>query len=126
MPNGGALNDYSCGGGVAQEAWVVHPAVMAALHVPADALFVSADNGVGMQYDLTEKNLMPFYRDVAENHPEMRVMVYNGDTDPCINSFVSQNWTVALGFEVVLLFTSQCSHVFTWLLTFLKEIKLLC
>ena len=63
-----------------QEAWVVHPAVMAALHVPSDAVFVSADNGVGMQYDLTEKNLMPFYRDVAQNHPELRVLVYNGDT----------------------------------------------
>jgi hypothetical protein len=24
-------------------------------------------------------------------------MVYNGDTDPGINSFVAQNWTVALG-----------------------------
>jgi len=25
--------------------------------------------------------------------------VYNGDTDPGINSFVAQNWTVALGLE---------------------------
>ena len=31
--------------------------------------------------------------------PDVRVLVYNGDTDPGINSFVSQNWTVALGLE---------------------------
>ena len=24
-------------------------------------------------------------------------MIYNGDTDPCINSFLAQNWTSNLG-----------------------------
>ena len=40
---------------------------------------------------------MPFYYDLAKNHPDMRVLVYNGDADPGINSFVSQNWTASLG-----------------------------
>jgi len=42
-------------------------------------------SGAGMDYELTETNLMPFYVDVALNHPELRVLVYNGDTDPGIN-----------------------------------------
>jgi carboxypeptidase C (cathepsin A) len=29
----------------------------------------------------------------------VRVLVYSGDTDPCINTFWSQNWTSHLGFE---------------------------
>ena len=86
-----------CGGGVANDVWVAQPAVRDALHVPRDANFFSGDNGDGMTYDLTERNLMPFYRDVAAQRPDVRVLVYNGDTDPGINSFVSQNWTVALG-----------------------------
>ena len=96
-PLGGAVNDYVCGGGVANDVWVMQPSVRDALHVPRDANFFSGDNGDGMTYDLTERNLMPFYRDVAAQRPDVRVLVYNGDTDPGINSFVSQNWTVALG-----------------------------
>ena len=93
-PNQAALNDYPCGGGGAQNLWAATPRVMEALHVPADSIFFSGDNGDGMTYELTETNLMPFYVDVALNHPELRVLVYNGDTDPGINSFVAQNWTV--------------------------------
>ena len=96
---GAAVNDYVCGGGPAQEVWAAQPSVLAALNVPADAVFFSGDNGDGMTYTLTETNLMPFYIDVAANHPELRSLVYNGDTDPGINSFVSQNWTVALGLD---------------------------
>ena len=71
--------------------------VRKALHVAPDAFFFSGDNGDGMTYTLTEHNLMPFYVDVAKNHPELRTLVYNGDTDPGINTFVAQNWTSALG-----------------------------
>jgi serine carboxypeptidase-like clade I len=79
--------------------WLNHSDVKSALNVPSGASFFLTDNGVGFNYELTEKNLMPFYRDVAEN-TNLRVLVYNGDTDPGINSFVSQNWTVALGLDV--------------------------
>mmetsp|Transcript_21512 Transcript_21512/g.54995 ORF Transcript_21512/g.54995 Transcript_21512/m.54995 type:complete len:520 (+) Transcript_21512:54-1613(+) len=95
---GGALNDYPCGGVGAMLKWLNHSAVKQALHVPATANFFLTDNGVGFNYNLTEKDLMPFYRKVVEEQ-SMRVLVYNGDTDPGINSFASQNWTVALGFE---------------------------
>ena len=47
---------------------------------------------------VTEKNLLPFYDHVVRD-TSLRVLVYNGDTDPAINSFVAQNWTTALGFS---------------------------
>ena len=42
--------------------------------------------------------MLPIYEH-ARQDPNLRVLVYNGDTDPGINSFVSQNWTVALGLD---------------------------
>ena len=50
-----------------------------------------------MVYHSTEKNLMPFYQKVAAT-TKLRVIVYNGDTDPSINSFEAANWTTHLGF----------------------------
>jgi len=50
-----------------------------------------------MVYTSTEPNLMPFYQSVAKT-TKLRVIVYNGDTDPSINSFMAQNWTSHLGF----------------------------
>ena len=50
-----------------------------------------------MVYKLTEKNLAPFYQKVAAE-TRLRVLVYNGDTDPSINSFLAQNWSVDLLF----------------------------
>lgn len=97
QPLGAAVNDYVCGGGDAQDVWAEQEAVRRALHVDVDSLFFSGDNGEGMTYELTEQNLMPFYTDLALNYPDIRVLVYNGDTDPGINSFATQNWTVALG-----------------------------
>ena len=93
----GALNDYPCGGVGAMLKWLNTSAVKHALNVPASAKFFLTDNGVGFNYSITEKNLMPFYRQLAAEG-QVRVLVYNGDTDPGINSFVAQNWTAALGF----------------------------
>jgi hypothetical protein len=45
--------------------------VKEALHVAPDASFFSGDNGDGMNYDLTEQNLMPFYIDMATNYPDV-------------------------------------------------------
>jgi len=96
----GALNDYPCGGVGAMLKWLNATAVKEALHVPRDAAFFLTDNGVGFNYNLTERNLMPFYQHVNTN-TSLRVLLYNGDTDPGINSFVSQNWSSALGFKEV-------------------------
>ena len=74
----------------------------------------AADNGVGMNYTLSEPNVLPIY-EAARQDPDvsaqviclwcigvnsgiacagvqqLRVLVYNGDTDPGINSFVTQH-----------------------------------
>ena len=68
---------------------VDQPAVREALHVPSASNFFDGDNGAGMVYRSTEPDLRPFYQHVA-NSTALRVLVYNGDTDPAINSFVAQ------------------------------------
>jgi len=93
----GAQNDYPCGGVGAMLKWLKTSQVKDALHIPKGAEFFLTDNGVGFNYNLTERNLMPFYQRVAQE-TNLRVLIYNGDTDPGINTFVGQNWTTALGF----------------------------
>ena len=94
----GAVNDYVCGAGPVQSLWTDEPAVRVALNVQVDANFFSGDNAVGMNYELDEKNLMPFYYKVALD-TNVRTMVYNGDADPSVNSFNAQNWTSHLGLK---------------------------
>jgi hypothetical protein len=94
----GAVNDYPCGGDQAFFNWVMTPQVKKALHVSPNASFFSGDNGVGFTYNQTEPDLMPFYFHVV-NNTDLRVLVYNGDSDPSINSFTAQNWTSGLGIE---------------------------
>lgn len=96
---GGAVNDYPCGGPQAVFLWLDQPEVKRAMHVPDDAKLFSGDNAVGFAYTQTEPDLLPFYREVVTN-TALRVLVYNGDTDPCIlNSFAAQNWTASMGFK---------------------------
>jgi hypothetical protein len=96
-PIQGALNDYPCGGAKALVVWANNSIVQTALHCPKGSKFFITDNGVGFNYTLTEHNLMPFYQEAVAKG--LRVLVYNGDTDPGINSFIAQNWTSSLGFE---------------------------
>ena len=94
--NGLNQNNYRCVGDSTWD-WTNSTAVRQALHVPLDSYFFTGDNGVGMTYHLTETDLQPFYKEVAKT-TKLRVLVYNGDTDPGINSFVAGNWTSHLGF----------------------------
>ena len=86
---GGALNDYPCPG-AAMNIWLKLTSVKKALNIQADNRFNSADNGIGMNYTLSEKNLLPFYQHVMQK-TDLKVLVYNGDTDPGINSMVTQD-----------------------------------
>eukprot|EP01130_Rhizamoeba_saxonica_P017347 TRINITY_DN8380_c0_g1_i1.p1 TRINITY_DN8380_c0_g1~~TRINITY_DN8380_c0_g1_i1.p1 ORF type:complete len:503 (+),score=91.19 TRINITY_DN8380_c0_g1_i1:204-1712(+) len=80
---------YPCPG-PAMSIWLNQTSVREALHVPTDAYFFSGDNGAGFNYTLTEEDLRPFYAHVVKN-TNLRVLVYNGDTDPGINSFITQD-----------------------------------
>jgi len=92
----GAVNDYVCGGGVAQNAWVNVSEVRAALHVPEDSTFFSIDGG--SFYHSTEPDVSRVFKQGADLG--LKMLVYNGDTDPSINSFIAQNWTSYL-FDLV-------------------------
>jgi len=86
---GGALNDYACPG-PAMGIWLNHSDVRRALHVKVDSNFFNGDNGVGFNYSLTEPNVLPFYEHCIKN-TSLNILVYNGDTDPGINSIVTQD-----------------------------------
>jgi len=83
-----AQNDYPCPGR-AFGMFLADPAVRAALHVSPGSNFFSGDNGVGFNYTLSEQDVRPIHL-AAVHNPALRVMVYNGDTDPGLNSFVTQ------------------------------------
>ena len=92
---GGALNDYPCGGGAVMEDYFKLEAVKDAFHVKST--FFETDNAEGdFDYTPTEPDLTGFYKQV---NGKLKVLVYNGDTDPAITSFAAQNWTSHLGFE---------------------------
>lgn len=73
-------------GGLVSEGGLVSSHHAAALN-PCCA---SGDNGVGFNYSLTERSVLPIWLRAIQT-PEMRVLAYNGDTDPGINSFVAQD-----------------------------------
>eukprot|EP00537_Pseudo-nitzschia_pungens_P010310 CAMPEP_0172389194 /NCGR_PEP_ID=MMETSP1061-20121228/6161_1 /TAXON_ID=37318 /ORGANISM="Pseudo-nitzschia pungens, Strain cf. pungens" /LENGTH=636 /DNA_ID=CAMNT_0013119301 /DNA_START=333 /DNA_END=2243 /DNA_ORIENTATION=+ len=94
---GGALNDYPCGAGPVLEQYLkLGPVVSDAFHVRST--FFEVDNAVGFDYTPTEPDLQPFYKDM---NGRLKILVYNGDTDPAITSFAAQNWTSHLGFEPI-------------------------
>jgi len=86
---GAALTDYACPGS-AYPQWVNLSDARKALNVPTDSYYFDGDNGAGFNYTLTEPNLLPFYQYVIED-TDLHVLVYNGDTDPGINSMVTQD-----------------------------------
>lgn len=88
--SGSALNDYACPG-PAMNIWLNRTDVRTQLHVAKDSYFFSGDNGVGFNYTLTERNVLPFYVDCIKSHAHLNILVYNGDTDPGINSIVTQD-----------------------------------
>jgi len=99
--NHGALNDYACGQGPVMDDYMKFTAVQEAFHIPKGASFFSVDNAEDFNYTPTEPDLTGFYHDVAAGKygKDIRVLVYNGDTDPAITSFAAQDWTSGLGLK---------------------------
>ena len=68
-----------------------------------DAVFTACivgDNGGDFTYELTEGDLISWYKEIIATN-KLRILVYNGDTDPGINAYAAQNWTRNLGFNEV-------------------------
>jgi carboxypeptidase C (cathepsin A) len=93
FPRGG-IKDYACGGDIVMTEYIGLPEVQDALHVESE--FFAVDNADGFDYTPTEKDLTGFYKEI---NGVLRVLIYNGDTDPAITSFAAQNWTSHLGFK---------------------------
>jgi len=91
----GALNDFPCGGGMVMNDYLSLQVVHEALNVKSE--FFETDNAEGdFDYTPTEPDLTGFYQEI---NGKLRVLIYNGDTDPAITSFAAQNWTSHLGFD---------------------------
>lgn len=90
-------NGYACGAPAAQREWLSLDVVKEALHVGVDAEFFQCDNGGDFTYELTETDLISWYKEIIATNT-LRIMVYNGDTDPGIMANQAQNWTRNLGF----------------------------
>jgi len=90
------MDGTPCGGTGALDKWAKHSDVMRALHAPEDSFYFSGDNGVGFNYNSTEPDLTDFYRHVAQE-TDVRVLIYNGDADPGLNSFKGENFTRGVG-----------------------------
>lgn len=88
-----------CGGDIEVKHYVDIPEVRKALNIPNNAMFWSSDNGEGFDYDFTERDLRPFYVQLAKHHPYIRVLIYSGDVDISVSVFAAQNWTRNLGLE---------------------------
>lgn len=89
---------YPCGGTDAVQKWARTPQVKQAFGATPDANFFLSDNGKDMDYRYTVKDVTATVRDLIL--AGMRVLVFDGDADPALNSFHAQNWTSHLGFEV--------------------------
>lgn len=90
------MDGSPCGGQRVLDAWTARADVREALHVAQNSSFFDAD-GWDI-YSSIEPELVPFYR-TAATEAGLRVLVYNGDTDPGLNSFNAENWTKAVGFK---------------------------
>ena len=90
-------NGYACGGPGAQALYLDLPEVKRALNLPQEATFFQCDNGQDFTYRYTERDLVSWYKQIIAEG-KLRIVVYNGDTDPGINVFHAQNWTSHLGF----------------------------
>lgn len=91
------LRGATCTDDAALARWISLPETRHALNVDVSSKFWSGDNGAGFDYRATERDLRPFYLRLARDHPEVRMLVYSGDTDVSVNTLATQNWTRSLG-----------------------------
>lgn len=104
MVNGGyqthSMDGSPCGGTGALNAWAKNKDVKEALHAHADANYFSGDNGVGFEYHSTEQDEAPLYKHLALE-TDLRVLIYNGDADPGLNSLLGENFTRGIGLKEI-------------------------
>jgi hypothetical protein len=94
LTSGGALNDYSCDGMGAMGVWLKQPEVIEALHVQNDGTHRYPG---AVAYSKTVADVRPLYKQLIMKY---RVMIYSGDTDACVPTVGTEEWTASLGLPV--------------------------
>lgn len=85
------IDGYTCGGLKALFDWLERDVVKLALHIPMNAKYYQVDNAIGFPYVSEENDLIQWYKDIIQEN-KLRILIYNGDTDPGINTFKVQEW----------------------------------
>ena len=100
VPYSQVPNGYICGGGGIMEEWLTLDVVKEALNVPTDAVFFQCDNGEDFTYTLLNPDIISWYKEVLSKDL-LRILIYNGDTDPAITVYQAEQWTREMGFQEI-------------------------
>ena len=85
---GGALNDFVCGGENVMQQWLAAPSVLEALHVDATT--------GGMRYNANVGDITELY-DKLINTAKYYVLIYSGDVDACVPYWGTERFTERIG-----------------------------
>jgi len=89
-----SMDGSPCGSSITLGEWIEHPKVREALHVAPDAYYMNADGWEA--YNFTEPYLAPLFKEFALE-TDLRVLIFNGDVDPAVDPWRSENFTVDIG-----------------------------
>ena len=93
---------YPCGKQNGAVSWANDPAVRKALHVPEESFYGYKFNLEQIEppfnYTSDVASLVPTYRRLI---PAYKVLIYNGDIDPCVPYNGNEEWTRGLGLQEI-------------------------
>jgi serine carboxypeptidase-like clade 1 len=93
---------YPCGKQNGAVRWLNNPTVRSALHVPPEEFygykFFLDQIAPPFNYTSDVASLVPTYRRLI---PRIKVLIYNGDIDPCVPYNGNEEWTRGLGLHEV-------------------------
>jgi hypothetical protein len=101
-PQGEFANDqgtYACGQERASLVWLNLESVRTAIHVQTFAESGRKfDFSTGLHYEFTAHSLLDLYAKTLV--PNVRIMQYSGDADPCVPYVGTERWIASLGLDV--------------------------
>lgn len=93
----GALNDYPCGTSTGFTIWTNLTETYDALNIPRNVSWFAIDDG-WPGYKFSFKDLRPWYmNDLPKLN--LKVLIYSGDVDACINTAWTEDWVSKIGFD---------------------------
>eukprot|EP00611_Tribonema_gayanum_P026392 TRINITY_DN627_c0_g2_i1.p1 TRINITY_DN627_c0_g2~~TRINITY_DN627_c0_g2_i1.p1 ORF type:complete len:501 (-),score=144.66 TRINITY_DN627_c0_g2_i1:1049-2551(-) len=78
-------------------------AVKSALHAKASIKWALCSDPVTLGYSFSdyERNVIPLYKQILDEHPEQRILIFSGDNDAVCATSGTQSWIYGLGRRTV-------------------------